>query len=145
MAENEIIVSDENSLEGRLTGKRTSFCSIVASTQEEKIKLFNLQNNPDKRLKDQINKQIVVKDVFAEEVTIIDKNDGLEKTLVRVVIIDDKGISYQCVSVGIFSALQKMFSVFGMPNTWAKPITVEVLQISKGERNMLTLSVVPTK
>ena len=58
----------------------------------------------------------------------------------KTYIIDDKGKSYQAVSIGIYSALRKVIQVFGAP-TWEKPIPLEVKQITKGDRKMLTLNV----
>jgi len=60
-----------------------------------------------------------------------------------VVLIDDKGVSYQCVSLGIFSALKKVFAIFGTPDTWKKPIGIKVKTIDKGNnRNPMTFDLV---
>lgn len=123
-----------------LTSAQTAFCSMSMETEEEKSAVFNAMNNPDERLADCINKQITIKDVYIEIVECTNTETGEVTSCPRVVLIDDKGKTYQCVSVGIYSALKKIFMIWGTPNTWAKPIKVEVKQVTKGDRKMLTLA-----
>lgn len=123
-----------------LSTAQMSFCSMKADTQEAKMKLYNAMNNPDKRLGDCINKTINAKDLYVEIVSCTNEETGEVTPCPRIVIIDDKGVSYQCVSIGIYSAIKKIIQVFGAP-TWEKPIKLEVIQITKGSRKMLTLNV----
>ena len=98
-------------------------------------------NNPDRRIADCINMTIKAKDVYIEVVNCTNTETGEVTACPRIVIIDDKGVAYQAVSVGIYSALKKVVQVYGAP-TWEKPIPLMVKQITKGERKMLTLNVV---
>lgn len=120
---------------------KTQFTSMVAVTTEEKAKLYNAMNNPDERISDNINKQIKAKDLYVEVVNCTNTETGEVTACPRIVIIDDKGKSYQAVSIGIYSALKKIIQVYGAP-TWETPINLEVKQITKGDRKMLTLNVV---
>ena len=124
-----------------MTTAQAQYCSMKATTQEEKVKLYNAMNNPDARLADCINMTLNVKDVYAEIVTCTNEETGEQTPCPRVVIIDAEGKSYQCVSIGIFSAMKKAIQVFGEP-TWHEPVKMEVKQITKGNRKMLTLNVV---
>lgn len=124
-----------------MTTAQTQFCSMKAETQEDKTKLYNAMNNPDKRLGDCINMQIKAKDLYVEVVNCTNEETGEVTACPRIVIIDDKGVSYQCVSIGIYSAIKKIIQVFGAP-TWHSPVKLEVKQITKGNRKMLTLNVV---
>lgn len=124
-----------------MTSAQTQFCSMTANTHEEKAAMYNAMNNPDKRLADCINMQIKAKDLYIEVVNCTNEETGEVNACPRIVIIDDKGVSYQAVSIGIYSALKKVIQVFGAP-TWDKPVTLEVKQITKGSRKMLTLNVV---
>ena len=124
-----------------MTTAKTQFTSMVASTAEEKAKLFNAMNNPDERISDNINKVIKAKDLYIEVVNCTNTETGEVTACPRIVIIDDKGRSYQAVSIGIYSALKKVIQVYGAP-TWETPIKLEVKQITKGDRKMLTLNVV---
>lgn len=123
-----------------MTTARTQFTSVTAVTDEDKAKLFNAMNNPDERVSAMINKVIMAKDLYIEIVNCTNQETGEVTACPRIVIIDDKGKSYQAVSIGIYSALKKVIQVFGAP-TWEKPIPLEVKQITKGVRNMLTLNV----
>lgn len=129
------------SLSVDMTTAQTSFCSMQADTAEGKAKLFNAMNNPDKRLADCINMKIRAKDLYIEIVNCTNEETGEVTACPRIVIIDDKGIAYQAVSIGIYSALKKVIQVYGAP-TWETPVTLEVKQITKGARKMLTLNVI---
>lgn len=128
-------------IEMDMTTAKTQYCSMVADTDEARAKLFNAMNNPDERLSEMINKQIKVKDVYIEVVDCTNTETGEVTPCPRIVLIDEKGKSYQAVSIGIYSALKKLFQVYGVP-TWEKAVTMEVKQITKGDRKMLTLNVV---
>ena len=124
-----------------MTTAKTQFTSMVATTDDEKAKLYNAMNNPDKRLADCINMVINAKDLYIEVVNCTNQETGEVTACPRIVIIDDKGVSYQCVSIGIYSAFKKVIQVYGAP-TWDKPVKIRVIQITKGNRKMLTLNVV---
>lgn len=124
-----------------MTSAQTAFCSMTAATAEDKAKLFNAMNNPDARLADCINMTIKAKDLYVEVVDCTNQETGEVTRAPRIVIIDENGKGYQAVSVGIFSALKKIIQVYGAP-TWATPVKMQVKQITKGNRKMLTLNVV---
>lgn len=124
-----------------MTTAKTQYTSMVAESDDAKAKLFNAMNNPDQRIGDNINKVINAKDLYIEVVNCTNTETGEVTACPRIVIIDDKGVSYQAVSIGIYSALKKVIQVYGAP-TWEKPIKLEVKQVTKGERKMLTLNVV---
>lgn len=134
------IVDGENMILD-LTTRQTQYCSVVAQTDEEKALLFNATNNTAHRLSDCINMVINVKDVFVEVVNCTNQETGEVTACPRIVLINDKGEGYQCVSMGIFSALKKLFAIYGEPKDWSKPIKLEVKQVTKGERKMLTLNI----
>lgn len=146
----EIVVANRNAMnrfedEGfsvsvDLTSAQTQFCSMKAESHEDKAKLFNAMNNPDKRLADCINMTIPVKDLYIEIVNCTNEETGEVNACPRIVLIDDKGTSYQAVSIGIYSALKKAIQVFGAP-TWKNSVKMEVKQITKGSKKMLTLNV----
>lgn len=118
------------------------YCSVNADDPVKKAELFNAMNNPDERLADHINEVIKVKDVYCEAVELVNEQTGLSNVNPRIVLIDEKGKSYQCVSFGVFNALKKIMSpaFFGAP-TWENPIPIKVKQITRGQRSMLTLEI----
>jgi len=129
-----------------------SFCSFVPKTAAEKAKLFNAIQNPDEKLKDHVNEVINVKDVIVEMVTLEKKNqdgtpvvddDGeiMTTEAPRIILIDDTGKSFTCTSVGVFSALKRIFNIFGFPNEWEKPLKMRPKLINKKDRSMLNLEI----
>lgn len=123
-----------------MTTAKTQFCSKVAETDKDRADLYNAMNNPDFRLADCINKKIYAKDLYIEVVNCTNEETGEVTAAPRIVIIDNGGKAYQAVSVGIYSALKKVIQIYGAP-TWEKPIPLEVKQITKGARKMLTLNI----
>lgn len=132
---------DNTMLIADLTSRTTQYCSMTATTEEEKAQLFNATNNPEFRLGDMINTVISVKDVFVEAVECTNRETGECTACPRIVLIDVDGKGYACVSLGIFSAIKKLFGIYGEPRTWKTPLKVVVKQVTKGDRKMLTLNV----
>lgn len=125
-----------------LTTASNTFCSMEAKTDNDKKALFKAANNPDKRISDMINMKIKVKDIYVETVMVKDRNDDtIMRPAPRIVLIDEQKVSYQCVSVGMLGALKKLIAIYGLP-TWDKPIEIEIKQITKGDRSLLTFNVV---
>lgn len=142
MTEEMSIYGDVMDVAAELSANDTQcYCSMKVESKEDKMRLFNAMTNPDHRLGDCINDVIAVKDIYAETVYMKNEDTGIESPTPRVILIADNGESYACVSVGVFSSIKKMIAVFGAP-TWEEPIKVKVLQLTKGNRKMLTLSVV---
>lgn len=134
---------DERFIADLTSNRITQYCSMSPKNEDDEKVLFNAMNNPEKRIGDCINETIVIRDVFCEVVQCVNRDTGETNMCPRVVIIDDKGVGYQAVSVGIFSALKKIFVVKGgLPDTWKKPVKVKVQQITKGDRKMLTFNMV---
>ena len=138
----EVTRNDENTnMVADLTTRTTQYCSMTATTEEEKAALFNATNNPEHRLADMINSEIAVKDVFVEAVNCTNEETGEVTVCPRIVLIDTDGIGYACVSLGIFSAIKKLFGIYGEPSVWSAPLKLVVKQVTKGARKMLTLNV----
>lgn len=129
---------DVRELEG---GNLAAFCSVQAETMEDKALVFNAANNPQHKVSDYINKKILVKDIYAETLELVNRETGEVEKAPRIVLIDANKEAYECVSVGMFSALKKLIATFGEP-TWEQPIPVVVKQEKVANGSMLTLSVV---
>lgn len=140
MNKNELILSEDEKMIGELTERKTMFCSLNPTTEDEKMIVYNAMNNPSKRIADCINTVIEVKDIVCEVVKCSNKETGELQTCPRIVLIDKDGVGYQAVSIGIYSAIKKLIAVFGQP-TWTTPIKLRVVQVTKGERKMLNLEV----
>lgn len=135
-----ITTYEEGGLIADLTTATQSFCSMKATNDKERTALFKIMNNPDFRLKDMINMELSVKDIYCEVVKCVNKNTGEVTAAPRIVLIDKDNKGYQCVSVGIYSAVKKLITIFGEP-TWTKPINIIVKSINKDDRSILTFEV----
>lgn len=133
-------MDDNKDFVADLTSRQTTFCSLKANTLAEKAMLFKAMNNPANRIGDCINMTINAKDLFCEVVNCVNQQTGEVQGCPRIVIIDDKGVGYQAVSLGVFSAIKKIIQVFGAPS-WETPLPLVVKQITKGERKLLTFDV----
>jgi len=139
--ENQMMIrNDDTGISASLNARSEMFCSLPATTREEKAALFNAMSNPDERLGDHINEIILIKDVFAETIQLTNEETGEIQNVPRIVLIAADGTSYAATSTGIFSALKRVFQLFGTP-TWEEPIPVKVLQVTRKERKLLTLAI----
>ncbi len=117
-----------------------SYCSIKGDSREAKALVFNAANNPQHKVNDFINKTIMVKDVYVETIELPDQETGELEMAPRVVFIDDNGEGYECVSVGMFGALNRLIATFGEP-TYEEPIPCIVKQEKVKNGTMFTLDV----
>lgn len=114
------------------------YCSFVPSTDAGKRQLYNAMNNADVQLADHIGQVINMRDIIIEPVEITKEDSGEVVTAPRCIIIDTDGNSYTCVSTGIYNALRRLCTVFGMP-TWPDGLPVKVRQLQKGAKRLYTL------
>lgn len=137
-----VMDEDERFIMDLTAERKTQFCSMIPKNEDEEVVLFNAMNNPEKRIGDCINMTINVKHVFCEVVTCVNRETGESNMCPRIVLIDTEGVGYQAVSLGVFSALKKIFTIKGSPTTWKKPVKLQVVQITKGDRKLLTFNMV---
>lgn len=115
-------------------GESQMFCSIKSDGSiQSKARIFNAVNSPDKKVSDCIGEIILLKDIVAHPVWLTDENTGEAVQAMRMVLVDDKGASYEAVSGGLANAVQRILQIFGQPDTWSEPIPVKPIQ--KGTRN----------
>lgn len=126
---NNTVLTDLNNAE--------SYCSIKGDSREALVAMYNAINSPDHKLSDFIGKKLNIIDISIESVEIMNEETGEMAANARVVLIDENGESYTCVSSGIYSAIKKLVAVFGEP-TWepALPVEVQNLSTKKGRKTM---------
>lgn len=118
----------------------STYCSVQGGDRKAKALVYNAMNNPTHRVGDCINKKLLIKDVLAEVIELENEETGELQQVPRVVLIDEKGESYQAVSTGIFNAVKKAIAVFGAP-TWDEPLPIVIKQVSLGKNQMLTFDI----
>lgn len=135
-------VADEGNFLLDLTSKRTTWSSLTPKTEKEKVSFYNAVNTPSKRLKEMVNMELEISHVYAEMIDFIDQETGEATPGVRMVFIGPDGTSYQAASKGVYSCTQKLFSIFGTPDTWKKPVKIRPKEISKSaNRNVLVFEI----
>lgn len=119
-----------------------SYCSvnIQSASEEEKKRIFNCVNGDCQGLRDYVNKEILLANVFAESGNQVDEETGEVKETVRIILIDSEGVGYATSSIGVRGSLSKLFQLFGTPDTWSAPIKVIPKQINRKDKVILTLS-----
>ena len=107
----------------------------------KRLLVINTKDCLDNNESEVINKTISVTDIFSENCQLTDGKTGEVKTMPRIVLIDKDGVSYQCVSYGIYNSIKKLIQIYGLP-TWEEPIDLLVKQIKAGDKNILSLEIV---
>ena len=123
--------------------KQNVYCSKVAETEKEKKELFNALESCDALLNDCVGTEIDIKDIYVEEKQVMDDETGELKTKYRTIIFDENGQTYATGSYGIYNILKKIVQIYGLPETWEKPLKVKVAKrpIGNGKQS-LTLTLI---
>lgn len=117
------------------------YCSKVIETEEEKKEMFNTLESCDILLNDCVNNEIELKDIYIEERQVVDKETGEVKTKFRTILFDVNGQTYATGSYGIYNILSKIVKIYGLPDTWTKPLKVKVAKkpIKDGKTSLTLL------
>lgn len=100
---------------------------IDTSTFEGKVKLYSALQNAEK-LSDHLNEPLHMVNAVAQSVQVTDEQTGEMTSTARVIIVTDDDKAYSATSPTLLAGLNTMFSIFGTPNTWEKPIAVKVVE-----------------
>lgn len=98
-----------------MSGASGNFLTTVAmdGSPAAAAKVFNAINDNDGNIRDMIGKTLVVTDLMAFPVSIVNQ-DGEMIDGIRVVLITKDGKSYGSVAQGVFSSLQNIIAIVGM-------------------------------
>lgn len=140
---NELALTDDGRYELNFESAQKTYCSLIPTTEEEKIILFNAINSPDKALLECVNLEIEIRDIYAETIEFINRDTGEPTPGIRIVLISSDGTAYQTCSKGVFSAISKLLKIMGEPRTWKAPIKIRPKSIKKAaDYNLLTFDIV---
>lgn len=120
------------------------YCSMVSDgSMQSKAKIFNAINSPDEKIADHINKPIMLTDIVAHPVQLVDEKTGELLDSMRMVLVDENGVGYEAVSTGIVNAVSRILQIFGQPQTWDGPIKVVPVQkkTRNGDNKVTTLKI----
>lgn len=121
-------------IQNDLTEQNNFYSSLIPKDKKEETILFNAINNPDYKISDFINTEILVQDVICEMVQCTNKETGEVSSLPRIILITPDNETYQAVSIGIYNSMKKVFAIKGLPETWTEPIKIKIQQVTRGER-----------
>lgn len=110
--------------------RRQSFSSWTPKTLEERKAYYNAINMPGQKLSECVNMTVKIQHIYAETCEYRDHETGECVPGVRIVLLDDKGKSYNTSSIGVYNCLSKIFQIFGTPVQWTAPLSVKVKQIA---------------
>lgn len=128
-----------------LTNVESSFfCSIKDDgTRASKIKIYNALNTQGEQLSDHINEELEIVDISAHTIMVVDNSTGELTQTLRTVLIAKDGITYQAVSSGVISSLQKIFAIVGFPSWVDEPVIVKPVNVKTNNGfKVLTLELV---
>ena len=107
------------------------YSSMNVQDHDQAVAFYNAVTNPTGKLKEHINETLNLVHVSVEPIE-VKGEDGTANIAPRIVLVTDAGESYSCVSVGMYAVLKRIFSLFGTPDTWSKPLPIKpVLQATK--------------
>lgn len=110
------------------------YCSIKSEgDMKSKAAIFNAINSPEEKIAEHINKPIMLKDIVAHPIRLVDEKTGEVLDAMRMVLVDENGVGYEAVSSGIVNAVSRILQIFGQPETWDGPI--KIIPIQKKTRN----------
>ena len=118
------------------------YCSVSESTPASKAIVYNAINNPTVKISDHVGKDIYIKDIYAEEITVRDNETGELRNLTKTVLIDPDGNSFFSVAAGVFRAVKNLISIFGNP-TYETPVHVKVVNVRLKKGSTFGLEVIP--
>ena len=123
--------------------KQNIYCSKTVESEEDKKELFNALETCDALLNDCVGTEIEIKDIYVEEREVVDEETGELKKKYRTILFDASGQTYATGSYGIYNIIKKIVTIYGLPETWAKPLKVKVAKrpIGNGKQS-LTLTLV---
>lgn len=134
-----------NIKEGSITDEFQSVQSAIFTsfandfTPETQKMTFNAINSTQEKLSDYIGKTIDLRHFISQYVKMEDEKTGEIVDVARCILIDDKGVSYGCISDGIKNSMIQIFAIYGNPSDLPQPLKVKVTE-KKSRRGYKFLS-----
>lgn len=137
---NELMNIDEKVFNG-------SFTTIECRDKQSAAKVYNAATGKCESLRENVNKVIAMQHIYIEKVLMKVRDEKGDETgevqeANRTVIISSDGKNYSTCSKGVYSALKRIISIFGMPEDWENGV-LEIIPviISTGKGQVLSLKV----
>lgn len=124
------------------SGAEQYYTSLDKTNPTHKHLIMRCVGDCDHRLKDCINLELEITDVFAHRVELTNEQTGEIQIAPRIVLITKQGETVECVSEGVHRDLAMLMWLYGKP-PWQTPllVTPKLIQLDGG-RNLLKLKLV---
>ena len=134
--ENKIAVFEENE------NQRKMYSTLDLNSVESKVTLFNATENCDELVFDNVGKEIVLKDVYVEQIPSVNEETGEAIFKYRTILFDSEGKSYASGSYGLYNSVQKIVSIFGQEIMHTEGIKVKINKRTVDGKTKLFLELV---
>lgn len=114
-----------------------SYTDYNTSDRKAAVDFYNAVSNPTGKLKEHVNE---VLDMAHVSIEVSELKTG--ELAPRIIIVTADGNSYQCVSIGVYQSLKRIFALFGTPETWAEPLKIKPVLTSTAKGQVLSLQLV---
>lgn len=91
-----------------------------------KVQVFDAVSNA-LPISEHVGETINLRNWVGQVVEVSDE-DGELQSVVRVILVDADGTAYAALSDGLYRALVNIAGVIGLPDTWATPIPVKIVE-----------------
>lgn len=124
-----------------------AYCSLPMATEEDKKVVFNAVNRASKKLREAVNVVIPMTGLYIEPVEIAEKDEngnvidgGRVSIAPRIIIFAEDGATYGCCSLGAYNSIKRIVSMYGLPETWEKPVNIVPGLVTNGKNQVLTIN-----
>lgn len=118
------------------------YSTVKGETRKEQAQVLNAINSTQcVSLQEQLGKTLMVKNVVCHGVEMTNERTGERAPAWRVILIAEDGTQYACVSKGVVGSLNKIFGVFGTPETWTDPLPLIARKVQAKRGKSLILEV----
>ena len=124
-----------------------AYCSLPMATEEDKKVVFNAVNHAAKKLREAVNVVIPMTGLYIEPVEIAEKDEngniidgGRVSVAPRIIIFAEDGTTYGCCSLGAYNSIKRIVSLYGLPETWKKPVNIVPVLVTNGKNQVLTIN-----
>jgi len=117
------------------------YCSMPADDPARDEVLMKCAFAPDALVKDCVGQDLELRHVYGTRVSIANAQTGELDECTHTVLIDAKNRTYACTSKGVAKSIALLIQSKGTPDTWKRPVRVQVIRVRAKIGDMLALKV----
>lgn len=120
------------------SGQATVYSTFQGDDFDTKIALLEAVTNSEP-IAENLNKRIDIVNLVIQPVEMADEQTGEMREVPRVILIDENGVAYHAISMGIYRAVETVLGIVGQPHTWPHPLPVKLVREGKAPRAYFTI------